>query len=59
VLSAIISENGEVTDLKAVGGPPLLYPAALEAVRQWKFEPTYLNGRPWPVAHEITVHFRL
>ena len=59
VLSAIINENGEITELKVISGPPLLYSAALDAVRQWKFEPTYLNGRPWPVAHEITVHFRL
>jgi periplasmic protein TonB len=59
VLSAIINEQGEVTELKVVTGPPLLFNAALNAVQQWKFQPTYLNGHPWPVAHEITVHFRL
>jgi protein TonB len=59
VLSAMINESGNITELKAVSGPPLLYPAALEAVRQWKFEPTYLNGRPWPLDCEITIHFRL
>jgi protein TonB len=59
VLSTVINESGQVVDLKAVSGPPLLYAAALDAVRQWKFEPTYLNGRPWPVAHEVTIHFRL
>jgi protein TonB len=59
VLSAMINESGEVTELKAISGPPLLYPPALAAVRQWRFEPTYLNGRPWPIAFEITVHFRL
>ena len=59
VLSAIINEGGEIMELKAKSGPPILYSAALDAVRQWKFEPTYLNGRPWPISYEITVHFRL
>jgi protein TonB len=59
VLSAIINEKGEVVELKAISGPPMLFSAALDAVQRWKFEPTYLNGRPWPVAHEITIHFRL
>jgi protein TonB len=59
VLSAIINEKGDVTELKVLSGPPLLYSAALDAVRHWKFEPTYLNGKPWPVSHEVTIHFRL
>jgi protein TonB len=59
LLSAIINENGYVTELKVISGPPLLYAAALDAVRQWKFQPTYLNNRPWPIAYEITVHFRI
>jgi protein TonB len=59
IMATIINEKGEVTDLKVISGPPLLFAAALNAVREWKFEPTYLNGKPWPVAHEVTIHFRL
>ena len=59
IISAIIDEKGEVTDMKVVAGPPLLFAAAMAAVRQWRYEPTYLNGQPWPVAHEITIHFHM
>jgi protein TonB len=59
VLSAVIDAKGNIVDLKVVSGHPLLYQAAINAVGQWTFEPTYLNGEPWPVSHEITVHFRL
>jgi protein TonB len=59
LISAIIDVNGNVTEMKVVSGPPLLFAAALEALRKWKFEPTYLNGEPWPVSHEITIHFRM
>lgn len=59
VISAVIDAQGSIVELKVVSGPPLLYQAALNAVRQWKFEPTYLDGEPWPVSHDITVHFRL
>lgn len=59
VISAIIDPKGNVVDLKVVSGPPLLYQAAIDAVGQWTFEPTYLNGEPWPVSYEITIHFEL
>jgi len=59
VISAVIDPRGNVVEMKAVSGPPLLYSAAMAALRQWKFEPTYLNGEPWPIQYEVTLHFRL
>ncbi len=59
VLSVTIDPRGDIVEVKAVSGPSMLYPAALEAVRAWKFEPTYLNGEPWSIKWEITLHFRI
>ncbi len=59
VIDAIIGADGNVVEIKAVSGHPLLVPAALEAVRKWKFEPTYLNDEPVPVQFLLTVQFRL
>lgn len=53
-IDAIIDEHGNVIEMRAVSGPPLLIDAALEAVKQWKYQPTYLNGVPWPI--ELTIH---
>jgi protein TonB len=49
-IDAIIDEQGNVVQMRAVSGHPLLITAALQAVKQWKYEPTYLNGVPWPKA---------
>lgn len=57
VLSAVIDDQGNVKDLSVVKGHPLLVPAAVEAVKQWKYRPTLLNGSPVEVATEITVKF--
>jgi protein TonB len=59
VLSAIIGEDGRVEMLHYVSGPPLLVQAALDAVRQWRYAPTLLNGRPVSVETTITVVFTL
>jgi outer membrane biosynthesis protein TonB len=56
---AVIDTQGNVVELKAVSGPPLLIPAALEAVRQWKYEPTYLNDQAVAVELIVTVTFHL
>ncbi len=58
-LQAIIGEDGHIKDLKAVSGSPLLVGAAVEAVKKWVYQPTYLNGHPVNVATEIDVEFRL
>jgi len=58
-LNAIIGKDGAIQDLKAVSGHPLLVPAALEAVRQWLYKPTLLNGEPVEVVTVIDVNFTL
>jgi protein TonB len=45
--------------MKLVSGNPLLVTAAFDAVRQWKYQPTLLNGEPVPVEMQVTVHFTL
>ena len=59
VLSAIIDTNGQITNLQLVSGHPMLVPAALGAVRQWRYKPYLLNGQPVEVETTITVTFTL
>jgi periplasmic protein TonB len=59
VLSAIIDANGEITNLQLVSGHPMLVPAALAAVREWRYKPYLLNGQPVEVETTITVIFSL
>lgn len=59
VLEAIISRQGVVEDLRVVSGNPMLVPAALDAVKQWRYRPTLLNGEPVEVETTITVSFTL
>ncbi len=59
IVDAIIDEHGDVTEVKVVSGPPLLIPSALEAVRHWKYQPTFLNDEPIPVQLNVVVQFRL
>jgi protein TonB len=58
-LRAIISRGGRITSLEVLSGHPLLVRAALDAVRQWRYRPTLLNGEPVEVETSITVIFRL
>jgi protein TonB len=58
-LSAIISKDGTIQHLEVIGGHPLLVPAALEAVKQWVYQPTLLNGEPVEVQTQIDVNFTL
>ena len=48
-----------MTDVKVLRGIPLLDQAAIEAVKQWVYTPTLLNGVPVPVIMTVTVNFRL
>jgi len=59
VLTAIIDTDGRVRQLTVKGGHPSLTPAAREAVAQWLYEPTSLNGQPVAVQLDVTVKFRL
>ncbi len=58
-LEGIVGKDGRVRELKVVGGHPLLIKAALEAVRQWIYRPTFLNGEPVEVIAPIEVTFTL
>ena len=58
-LTGVIATDGRIRELRVVSGHPLLAKAALEAVRQWVYEPTVLNGEPVEVIAPITVHFQL
>jgi protein TonB len=58
-LNAVIGKDGTIQNLTAASGHPLLVPAALEAVRQWLYKPTLLNGEPVEVVTVIDVNFTL
>jgi protein TonB len=59
VLQAEISKQGAIENLKVVAGHPMLVPAAIEAVRQWRYRPYILNNEPVEVETQITVNFSL
>lgn len=59
VLTATINEEGFVYEATVVQGHPILAQAALDAVKQWQYRPTLLNGMPVPVIATVTVIFRL
>lgn len=58
-IDAVIDTDGKLTNLKVVSGAPLLQQAALDSLRNWKYEPGYLDDKPVPVKTSITVKFRL
>jgi len=58
-LTALISTEGRISSLRAMDGHPLLIKAAIDAVKQWVYRPTLLNGVPVEVVTEITVTFTL
>jgi protein TonB len=58
-LQAEISKDGSIQNLRLISGHPMLAPAAIEAVKQWKYKPYYLNGEPVEVETQITVNFSL
>ena len=58
-LTAIISKTGSIEKLEVLQGHPLLIPAALTAVKQWRYRPTLLNGTPVEVVTQVDVNFTL
>ena len=58
-VDAIIDDHGNVIEARAVSGPGLLMAAAVDAVAQWKYEPTYLDGIPVAIRMEVEVYFHL
>ena len=59
VIDAIISRSGTIESAQVVSGPPMLQPAALEAVRQARYRPFVLNGQPTEVQTTVTIVFRM
>jgi periplasmic protein TonB len=59
LLQAEISKDGSIQNLRLISGHPMLAPAAIEAVKQWKYKPYILNGEPVEVETQITVNFTL
>jgi TonB family protein len=57
ILEATLDIHGQVSDARVLRSIPLLDQAAVDAVRQWAFTPTYLNGMAVPVIMTVTVHF--
>jgi protein TonB len=57
-IEATIGPDGKVMDAKVVRSVPLLDQAALDAVRQWEYTPTLLNGVPVPVVMTVTINFK-
>jgi protein TonB len=59
MLQAEISKDGTIQNLRLISGHPMLAPSAIEAVKQWRYKPYYLNGEPVEVETQITVIFSL
>ena len=57
ILEAVLSPTGEVSNVKVVRSVPLLDAAAVDAVAQWRYAPTLLNGTPVSVLMTVTVRF--
>ena len=58
ILDATIGEDGKVRDLKVLDGHPVLARAAVDAVKQWRYRPYMLNGKPIAMQEQITVSFK-
>jgi protein TonB len=59
VLQAVIGKDGTIRELRLISGHPMLAPAAIEAVKQWRYRPYLLNGEPVEVDTQVNVNFTL
>jgi len=59
LLEAVIGKDGRIVEARAIGGPPMLQQASIDAVRKWVYEPYLLDGEPIEVETEINVVFSL
>lgn len=57
-IEATINKDGSVVNPKVLSGDPILGRAALEAVRQWRYKPYYLDGQPVEIQTQITINFK-
>ena len=58
-IDAVVETDGNVSTMKVLSGPAILHRAALDAVKQWHYEPAMLNGKPTASHLTVTVQFRL
>lgn len=58
-LRGVIAKTGELRNIEVLEGDPLLVPAALTAVRQWRYAPCLMNSEPLEVVTPIDVNFNL
>ncbi len=58
-VDALIDANGRVTTMKVVSGPSLLQQAAMDALKQWKYQPAMLDGKAVPMHLSVTIQFHL
>jgi TonB family protein len=58
-VDALVDAAGKISSMKVVSGPVLLHQAAMDALRQWKYQPATLDGKPVPMHLAVTVQFRL
>lgn len=59
VLQVVVDKTGQAESIHVKSGDPLLAPAAVDAVRQWRWEPTIVGNQPVSVTTKITVNFKL
>jgi protein TonB len=59
ILEIVVGVDGGVTDARVLWSIPMLDEPAVTAVKQWRYEPTLLNGAPVPVIMTVTVNFTL
>jgi protein TonB len=58
-LSIVVATTGEVKEIHVLSGYPALAPAAVDAVKQWQYSPTYLNGEPVEIKTTVDIPFTL
>jgi protein TonB len=58
-IDALIDASGRVTTMKVVSGPTLLHQAAMDALKQWKYQPATLDGKAVPMHLTVNIQFRL
>src|SRR5947209_1464515 len=58
-IDALIDANGRVTTMKVVSGPSLLHQAAMDSLKQWKYQSASLDGKPVAMHLTVTIQFRL
>lgn len=59
VIDALVDVHGNVSTMKVISGPAMLHQAAMDALRQWKYQPATLNGQAMAMHLSVTVQFRL